>query len=97
MAKAKTEDGMLRVRFAGIPGPPARLVAGDVVIEQGRVGELPAALARELAADPQMGVELTDEPLTESTDEVEASVEVRPDGEVVHQHENPPADEPEKE
>jgi hypothetical protein len=64
MAKAKSEGPeTLRVRFAGLPGPPARLVAGEVVIEAGREGALPAALARTLASDPNLGVELLDEEL----------------------------------
>jgi hypothetical protein len=64
MAEAKTKDAMLRVKFIGSPGPPARLEAGGVVIEAGNVGELPAALARELASNPQVGLELTDEKIT---------------------------------
>lgn len=64
MAKAKSEDAeTLRVRFVGLPGPPARLKAGDVVIEAGRTGVLPAALAREFAANPNIGLELLDEEL----------------------------------
>lgn len=61
MAKAKTEDGLVGVKFVGLPGPPARLEAGEVVIEAGGVGRLPEALAKELAANPHVGLELSDE------------------------------------
>jgi len=87
MAKAKTEDaGTLRVRFVGKPGPPARLEAGEVVIEAGSKGELPAALARELARDPEVGLELLDE---------ELPVEDAPSGDLpgVEVHVNPSDDE----
>lgn len=88
MAKAKTEGAeMLRVRFAA--RPPARLVAGEVVIEAGDEGELPAAQARELARNPHVEVELLDEQLP---------AEDEPSGDLpgVDAHVNP-ADEPEEE
>jgi hypothetical protein len=95
MAQAKSRDGMVGVKFVGLPGPPARLVAGEVVIEAGCVGMLPEALAKELAANPQVGLVLTDEKPSEPVAE-EPEPEMK-NGEVVLQHVNPPADEPEKE
>lgn len=91
MAQAKSkEPETLRVRFAGLPGPPARLVAGEVTIEAGSTGVLPAALARELAANPNIGLELLDE---------ETPAEEAPSGELpgVEAHVNPPADAGEEE
>lgn len=91
MAKAKSEDAeTLRVRFVGMPGPPARLEAGAVVIEAGREGVLPAALARTLAGDPNLGVELLDEALP---------AEEAPSGDLpgVEAHVNPSADAGEEE
>jgi hypothetical protein len=91
MAKAKTEDTeeRLRVRFVGLPGPPARLEAGEVVIEAGSEGRLPATLARELAGDPNLGIELLDE---------EAPAAEAPTGDLpgVEAHVNP-VDAPEEE
>jgi hypothetical protein len=90
MAQAKSEDAeTLRVRFVGLPGPPARLVAGEVVIEAGKQGKLPAALARELAANPNIGLELLDEELPPAERPRATSPACEP-------HESP-ADEPEKE
>jgi hypothetical protein len=90
MAQARSKDAeTLRVRFAGLPGPPARLVAGEVVIEAGKQGELPAALARELAANPNIGLELLDEELPPAEAPTGDFPGVRP-------HENP-AEKPEKE
>lgn len=60
MAKAESR----RVRFNA--RPPARLVAGAVIVEAGAEGVLPAALAEELAANPHTGVELLDEPADEA-------------------------------
>jgi hypothetical protein len=91
MAKAKSEDPeTLRVRFAGLPGPPARLVADEVVIKAGDEGRLPAALARELAANPNIGLELLDE---------ELPAEEAPSGDLpgVEAHVNPSADAGEEE
>ncbi len=89
MAKAKTEaEETLRVRFSA--RPPARLVAGEVVIEAGDEGELPAALARELARNPHMDVELLDE---------ELPAEEAPSGDLpgVEAHVNPSDDSDEEE
>jgi hypothetical protein len=88
MAKATTKDGMLRVKFVGMPGPPARLEVGEVVIEAGQVAELPEALARELAANPSVGLELTDEPLAAPSEEPEQTVEENANGPIL-QHVNP--------
>jgi len=89
MAKAKTAaEGMLRVSFSA--RPPARLVAGEVVIEAGDEGELPEALARELARNPHLDVELLDE---------ELPAEEAPSGDLpgVEAHVNPSAESDEKE
>lgn len=48
----------LRVRFDA--RPPAELVAGDVTIPAGGEDELPADLARELAANPHVEVTILD-------------------------------------
>lgn len=95
MAKATTKDnGLVGVKFVGLPGPPARLEAGEVVIEAGCVGRLPEALARELAANPEVGLELTDEEPTEAAaEEPEALLEENEHGPILA-HVNPePADE----
>ena len=89
MAKAKTEaEETLRVRFSA--RPPARLVAGEVVIEAGKQGNLPAALARELARNRHANVELLDE---------ELPVEEAPPGDLpgVEAHVNPSDDSGEEE
>jgi hypothetical protein len=89
MAKAKSEaEETLRVRFSA--RPPARLVADEVVIEAGAEGVLPAALARELANNPYLDVDLLDE-------ELPAADESTGDLPGVRAHVNPSADAGEEE
>lgn len=59
MTKPPDSPEMLRVRFDA--RPPAELIAGDVKIVAGATGELPAEVARELAANPNVPLVLLDE------------------------------------